>query len=326
MRRREFLTLAGGAAATSMPFGARAQQAGKLRTIGFLGSGTASAWSSWTAACVQRLGELGWIEGRNLAFERRWAEGRNERFAEIAAEFVRLKVDIIVTSGAAAQAAKRATTTIPIVFMLASDPVDTGLVASLSRPGGNLTGLSNQSRDLVGKRIDLLREVVPGVRRFAILINVGAANGGAEMDAVQAASRALGLEIVTLGIRHDEDIETGIETLKGRADALYVVQDPLLIANRVGISRSALSARLPTMHPAREFVEAGGLMSYGTNFPENFRRAADYADKILRGAKPADLPVEQPTRFDLVVNLKTAKALGLTVPPTLLARADEVIE
>jgi putative ABC transport system substrate-binding protein len=326
MRRREFLTLAGGAAATSMPFAARAQQAGKLRTIGFLGSGTASAWSSWTAAFVQRLGELGWIEGRNLAFERRWAEGRNERFAEIAAEFVRLKVDIIVTSGAAAQAAKRATTTIPIVFMLASDPVDTGLVASLSRPGGNLTGLSNQSRDLVGKRIDLLREVVPGVRRFAILINVGAANGGAEMDAVQAASRALGLEIVTLGIRHDEDIETGIETLKGRADALYVVQDPLLIANRVGISRSALSARLPTMHPAREFVEAGGLMSYGTNFPENFRRAADYANKILRGAKPADLPVEQPTRFDLVVNLKTAKALGLTVPPTLLARADEVIE
>jgi len=275
---------------------------------------------------VQRLGELGWIEGRNLAIEVRWAEGRNERFAEIAAEFVRLKVDIIVTSGAAAPAAKRATTTIPIVFMLASDPVDTGLVASLSRPGGNLTGLSNQSRDLVGKRLDLLREVIPGLQRFAILINVGAANGGAEMEALQAASRALGLEIVTLAIRRDEEIATVIETLKGRADALYVVQDPLLIANRVGISTAELGARLPTIHPAREFVQAGGLMSYGTSFPESFRRAADYADKILRGTRPGDLPVEQPTKFELVINLKTAKAIGLTVPPTLLATADEVIE
>jgi putative ABC transport system substrate-binding protein len=325
VKRREFMALVGGAAA-SWPLAARAQQAGKLRTIGFLGAGTASAWSPWTSAFVQRLGELGWIERRNLAMEIRWAEGRSERFAEIAAEFVRLKVDIIVTSGAAAQAAKRATTAIPIVFMLASDPVDTGLVASLSRPGGNLTGLSNQSRDLVGKRLAILREIIPGLRRLAILINAGAANGGPETDAIQEASRALGLEIVPLGIRRDEDIETGIETLKGRVDALYIVQDPLFIANRVGIGTSALNARLPTMHPAREFVETGGLMSYGTNFPENFRRAADYADKILRGAKPGDLPVEQPTRFDLVINLKTAKTLGLSVPPTLLATADEVIE
>jgi putative ABC transport system substrate-binding protein len=325
MKRREFIAALGGAAA-SVPFPLRAQQTGKLRTIGFLGAGTASAWSPWTSAFVQRLGELGWTDGRNLAIETRWAEGRNERFAEIATEFVRLKVDIIVTSGAAAQAAKRATATIPIVFMLASDPVDTGLVASLSRPGGNLTGLSNQSRDLVGKRLDLLRDVIPGLRRFAILSNVGAANGGAEMEALQAASRALGLEIVTLGIRRDEEIATGIETLRGRADALYVVQDPLLIANRAGISTSALGSRLPTMHPAREFVQAGGLMSYGTNFPENFRRAADYADKILRGATPGDLPVEQPTKFELVVNLKAAKALGITVPATLLATADEVIE
>jgi putative ABC transport system substrate-binding protein len=325
MKRRQFIALLGGAAA-SFPLAARAQQAGKLPTIGFLGAGTASVWNPWKSAFVQRLGELGWIEGRNLAIEIRWAEGRNERFAEIAAEFVRLKVDIIVTSGAAAHAAKRATATIPIVFMLASDPVDTGLVASLSRPGGNLTGLSNQSRDLVGKRLDLLREVIPSLRRFAILFNVGAANSGAEMEALQAASRALGFEIATLGIRRDEEIATGIETLKGRADALYVVQDPLLIANRIGISASALGARLPTIHPAREFVQAGGLMSYGANFPENFRRAADYADKILRGARSGDLPVEQPTKFELVINLKTAIALGLAVPPTLLATADEVIE
>ena len=261
-----------------------------------------------------------------MAIEIRWAEGRSDRFAEIAAEFVRLKVDIIVTSGAAAPAAKQATTTIPIVFMLAGDPVRTGLVASLSRPGGNVTGLSNQSRDLVGKRLELLREVVPGLRRLAVLINVTTANGGVEMDAVRTISRALGLEIVPLEIRRADDIEPGIETLGGRADALYVVQDPLLIADRVRIGASALHARLPTLHPAREFVEAGGLMSYGANFPDIFQRAADYADKILRGAKPGDLPVEQPTRFDLVINLKTAKALGLTVPSTMLATADEVLE
>ena len=275
---------------------------------------------------MQRLGELGWIEGRNLAIEIRWAEGRSERFAEIAAEFVRLKFDIIVTSGAAASAAKQATTAIPIVFLLAGDPVGTGLVASLSQPGGNVTGLSNQSRDLVGKRLELLREVIPGLRSIAILINVGAGNGGAEMDAIREASRALRLEIVTLEIRRAEDVEIGIETLKGRTDALYVVQDPLLNTNRVRINTSALAARLPTMHPAREFVEAGGLISYGANFPDSFRRAADYADKILRGAKPGDLPVEQPTKFDLVINQATAKALGLELPPSLLARADEVIE
>jgi putative tryptophan/tyrosine transport system substrate-binding protein len=324
MKRREFIALLGGAAA-SFPLAARAQQAGKLPTIGFLGAGSAATWGTWIAAFVQRLGELGWIEGRNVAIEIRWAEGRSERFAEIAAEFVRLKVDIIVTSGGAAPAAKQATTAIPIVFLLAGDPVGTGLVASLSQPGGNVTGLSNQSRDLVGKRLELLREVIPGLRRVAILINVGAGSG-AEMDAVQEMSRTLGFEIVKLEIRRAEEIESRIETLKGRTDALYVVQDPLLNANRVRINTSALGARLPTMHPAREFVEAGGLISYGANFPDSFRRAADYADKILRGAKPGDLPVEQPTKFDLVVNQTTAKALGLELSPTLLARADEVIE
>ncbi len=325
MKRREFMTLFGGAAA-SVPLAARAQKMGKPPTIGLLGAGTAATWSPWVAAFVQRLGELGWAEGRTVVIDIRWAEGRDERFAEIAAEFVRLKVDVIVTSGAAASAAKQATPAIPIVFMLAGDPVGTGLVASLSQPGGNVTGLSNQSRDLVGKRLELLREVIPGLRRVAILMNVGAGNSGAEIAAVRETSRALGLEIATREIRRAEDIEAGIETLKGQTDALYVVQDPLVNANRVRINTSALGARLPTMHPAREFVEAGGLISYGANFPDSFRHAADYVDKILRGRKPGDLPVEQPTKFDLVVNLKTGKALGLAIPATLLARADEVIE
>ncbi|MEA2792997.1 MAG: hypothetical protein QOI87_377 [Bradyrhizobium sp.] len=290
------------------------------------GASTPAAWGPWLAAFVQRLRELGWIEGRTVAIEIRWAEGRSERFPEIAAELVRLKVDVIVTSGAAAPAAKQATSTIPIVFMLANDPVATGLVASLSRPGGNVTGLSNQSRDLAGKRLELLREIIPGLSRFAILINAGTANSGAELGAVQAAARTLGLEIVILEIRRPEDIGTTLDRLKGSADALYVVQDPLFIANRVRISTSALGARLPTMHAAREFVESGGLMSYGANFPDNFRRAADYADKILKGAKPSDIPVEQPTKFDLVVNQTTAKALGIELSPTLLGRADEVID
>jgi putative ABC transport system substrate-binding protein len=324
VKRREFITLLGCAAV--WPLAARTQQAAWLPTIGFLGASTPAAWAPWLAAFVQRLRELGWIEGRTVAIEIRWAEGRSERFAEIAAELVRLKVDVIVTSGAAAPAAKQETSIIPIVFMLANDPVATGLVASLSRPGGNVTGLSNQSRDLAGKRLELLREIIPGLSRFAILINAGTANSGAELGAVRAAARTLGLEIVILEIRRPEDIGTAIDKLKGSADALYVVQDPLFIANRVRISTSALGARLPTMHAAREFVESGGLMSYGANFPDNFRRAADYADKILKGAKPSDIPVEQPTKFDLVVNQTTAKALGIELSPTLLGRADEVID
>ena len=283
--------------------------------------------SQWVAAFVQRLRELGWIEGRTVAIEYRWAEGRSERFAEIAAEFVRLKVDVIVTAGTAAVvAAKQATSVIPIVFAAAGDPVGTGLVASLARPGGNVTGLSIQATDLAGKRLELLREVVPGLRRLAIMANVGNPAAVLEMGEVQAAARTLGLEVVTLEIRRAEDIAPAFEALKGRADALYVVGDPLVNTNRVRINTLALAARLPTMYGSREYVEAGGLMSYGANFPDLFRRAADYVDKILRGAKPADIPVEQPTKFDLVINLTTAKALGLDVPPTLLARADEVIE
>jgi putative tryptophan/tyrosine transport system substrate-binding protein len=322
MRRREFITLLGGAAA-SWPIVARAQQTGKLPIIGFLGAATASARSQWVAAFVQRLHELGWIEGRTVAIEYRWAEGRSERFAEIAAEFVRLKVDVIVTYATPpAIAAKEATAVIPIVSAVMGDPVGAGLVASLARPGGNVTGLSNQSADLAGKRVEHLREVFPGLRRLAVLANVSNPVSGAEMGEVQA----LGLDVVILEIRRGEDIAPAFETLKGRAQALYVAGDPLMITNRVRINTLALGARLPTTYNQREYVEAGGLMSYGPNFPDLFRRAGDYVDKILRGTKPADIPVEQPTKFDLIINLTTAKTLGLEVPPTLLARADEVIE
>jgi putative ABC transport system substrate-binding protein len=326
MRRREFITLLNGAAA-AWPLAARAQQRAKLPTIGFLGAATSSARSQWVAAFVQRLHELGWIEGRTVAIEYRWAEGRSERFAEIAAEFVRLKVDVIVTYATPpAIAAKKATAVIPIVSAVMGDPVGAGLVASLARPDGNVTGLSNQSADLAGKRVELLREVVHGLRRLAVLANVSNPVSGVEIGEVQAAAKALGLDVVTLEIRRAEDIAPAFETLKGRAQALYVAGDPLMITNRVRINTLALGARLAATYNQREYVEAGGLMSYGPNFPDLFRRAGDYVDKILRGTKPADIPVEQPTKFDLVINLTTAKTLGLDVPATLLARADEVIE
>jgi putative ABC transport system substrate-binding protein len=324
MKRRTFIALLGGAAAT-WPLAARAQGA-RLPTIGFLGATSPSSWSQWVAAFAQRLRDLGWIEGRTVAIEYRWAEGRNERFAEIAAELVRLKVDVIVTSGGAVAAAKQATSTIPIVFAVANDPVGSGMVGSLARPGGNVTGLSQQQIDLAGKRLELLREVVPGLRTLAIMANVGYPAAVLEMGEVQAAARTLGFEAAGVEIRRTEDIAPAVEALKGRAEALYVVAEPLAGTNRVRINTMALGARLPTMHGNREYVEAGGLMSYGPNFPDLFRRAADLVDKILRGAKPGDIPVEQPTRFDLVVNLISARAIGITVPPTLLARADEVIE
>jgi putative tryptophan/tyrosine transport system substrate-binding protein len=324
--RREFITLLGGAA-VAWPLAARAQQPGKLPTIGFLVPGTPSSHGQWFAALVQRLRDLGWIEGRTVAIEYRWAEGRTERAAEIAAEFVRLKVDVIVTSGTAfVVAAKQATSVIPIVFAAAGDPVGTGLVASLARPGGNITGLSIQQTDVAAKRLEILREAVPGLRRLAILANVGSPSVVLDMREVQAAARTLGLEAITSEIRRGEDIVPAFEALNGRAEALYVVIDPLVNTHRIRINTLALAERLPTMYTIREVVEVGGLMSYGPNIPDLYRIAADYVDKILRGAKPADIPVEQPRKFDLVINLTTAKALGLDVPPTLLARADEVIE
>jgi len=325
VNKREFIMLIGGAVA--WPLAAPAQQPGKLQTIGFIGQSTRSAASEWVAPFVRRLRELGWIEGRTVAIEYRWAEGREERIAQIAAEFVRLKVDIIVTSGTPeVLAVKQATSVIPIVFATAGDPVANNLVASLARPGGNATGLSIQSSDLAGKRLELLREVVPGLRRLAVMGNVGNPFSVLELGEVQVAARTLGLEVDTLEIRRPQDIAPAFEALKGRADALYVCTDGLMNANRIRINTSALGARLPTMHGYRDYVEAGGLMSYGANIPDQFRRAADYVDKILRGAKPGELPVEQPTKFDFIINLTTAKVLGIEVPPTLLARADEVIE
>ena len=325
VKRREFITLIGVPAA--WPLAARAQQPERLPTIGFLGPLASSAMSLWTAAFVQRLRELGWIEGRTVEIEYRWGEGRSERFPEIVAEFVRLKVSVIVTGGTAAViAAKQATSVIPIVFGSVADPVGTALVASLARPGGNVTGLSNQSADLPGKRLELLREVVPGLRRVAIMANISNPSNVLEMSEGQAAARTLGLDVVKLEIRRAEDIVPALDSLKGDAEALYVVTDALVNTNRVRINTLALGARLPTMFGEKGYVESGGLMSYGPNFPDLYRRAADYVHKILRGANVGDLPVEQPTKFELVINLATAKALGLTIPEAFLLRADEVIE
>ncbi len=323
--RRQFITLLGGAM-SAWPLAARAQQPGKLPTIGFLGAAP-SIESQRVAAFEQRLRELGWIEGRTVAIEYRWAEGRNERYAENAAEFVRLKVDVIVTSTTPPTlAAKQATAVIPIVFAAANDPVGTGLVASLARPGGNLTGLANQQSDTSGKKLEFLREVVPSLRHLAIMANANNPGSMLDMSETQETARRLGLEVTTSEIRRPEDIVPAFAALRGRTDALYVCPDALLNTNRIRISILAVGARLPTMHGHREYVEAGGLMSYGNSNQDQFRRAADFVDKILRGAKPTDIPVEQPTKFDLIINLTAAKALGLDVPATLLARADEVIE
>jgi putative ABC transport system substrate-binding protein len=325
MRRREFITLLGGVAA--WPVAARAQQPGKLPTIGYLGGGGPISQRAWVEAFVQRLRELGWIEGRTVAIEYRWGKGRAERYAEIAAEFVRLKVDVILAGATeAAVAAKQATAIIPIVFPTAGDPVGSRLVASLARPGGNVTGLSNQGSDLPAKRFGLLREVLPALRRLAVMANADYSGGATEREEIDAAARGLGIEVIPLAIRRVEDIASSFSELKDGAEALYTTGDPLVNAHRLRIITFALVARLPTMFSQREYVAGGGLMSYGPNFLELNRRAADYVDKVLRGAKPADLPVEQPTKFELAVNLITAKALGLDVPPTLLARADEVIE
>ena len=321
----EFIGLLGGAAA-AWPAIAQAQQPSKLPVIGFLGSTTPALHGHWVAAFVRGLQELGWIEGRTVVIEYRWAEGRSDRFAQIAAEFVNLKVDVIVTAGGAVLAAKQATSVIPIVFAVATDPIGGGLVASLARPGGNATGLSLQFTDTVGKRLELAREAVPGLRRLAVIGNVGYPSAIVELHEVQAIARTLGLDVSILEIRQADDIVPAVEAMKGVAYALYVAADPLATSNRIHIATAALSARLPTVNGAREYVEAGGLISYGASFSDLYRRAASYVDKILRGARAANIPVEQPTKFELVINLKTAKALGLEIPPTLLARADEVIE
>src|SRR5262245_21719772 len=316
MKRREFITLLGGAAA-AWPLAAPAQRTEKLPIVGILGTSTSAAWSQWVAAFVQRMRELGWTEGRTIAFEYRWGESSGERYFEIAAEFARLKVDVIVTTEAAPSTS--------IVFAAANDPVGTGLVANLARPGGNIPGLSNQAVDLASKRLGLLQELLPKARTVGILANVGYSPTLLEIDHLRKVASNLDLEVTVFEIRRPRDIPLGFEGWR-RAQALYVIGDSLTTANRIQISAFALAMQLPAMFTSREFVEAGGLISYGPNFPHLFRRAADYVDKILRGTKAAELPVEQPTTFDLIVNLLTAKAIGLDVPPTLLARADEVIE
>jgi putative ABC transport system substrate-binding protein len=322
MKRRAFLLL-GGAAAV-WPLSARSA-AGKRPTVGFLVPGTQAAYAQLIAGFVQRMQELGWTDGDNVAIVYRWTDGAQERYAEIAAEFVKLKIDVIVTSGSeGVVAARQATSAIPIVFAATADPVAIGLVASLAHPGGNITGLSAESTDTAGKQVELLREVVPGLQRVAILTN--ADSPGMMAETVQAAARTVGLEVVTLAIRRSEDITSAFDGLKSRADAVYCVSGPLMQINRVRIATLALAAKLPTIYGGRNYVEAGGLMSYGPDISGLFRRAADIVDKILRGTKPADIPVEQPTKLLLFVNLTTAKALGLVVPQSILLRADEVIE
>ncbi|HEV2715363.1 MAG TPA: ABC transporter substrate-binding protein, partial [Terriglobales bacterium] len=296
MRRRDFIAAVGGAVVG--PLAARAQQPAKQPTIGFLGSGTLEGQGQWVAAFLQRLRELGWIEGRNITIEYRWAEGNSDRADELAAEFVRRRVDVIVTyANPIVLAVKRSTSTIPIVFTAAADPLGTGLVSTLARPGGNVTGLSVEATDLGSKRLELLRDVVPNFHRLGIMANVGNSASVLEMREVQLASGTLGLEVKTLDIRQAEDIARAFDELKGHADALYVCIDTILFANRMRIITLALAARLPTMFTTREAVKAGGLMTYGPSFPELFRRAGDYVDKILHGAKPGNIPVEQPTKF-----------------------------
>jgi len=325
MRRRDFIV--GGSAAVVLSAPVQAEQSTKRPTIGFLGAASPELAGPWVAAFVKRLGELGWTEGRNVTIEYRWAEARTERYAEIATELANRNVDVIVTwASAPVLAAKRATTTIPIVFAAQMDPVGAGVVASLARPGGNITGMSIQQTDTAGKRIELLREVVPRLARLAVMANSGAPGAMIEMREVATTARTLGLEVVPIEVSQAGEIFSSIESIKDRVDALYVATDPLIFSNRIEINAMAQRQRTPTIYGSREYVDAGGLMSYGPNWIDLFRHAAEQVDKILRGTKPADIPVQQPTKFDLVVNLRTAKALGLEIPPSLLARADEVID
>ena len=324
MERRQFIRgLCCGVVA--WPLAAYAQQVSNPRRIGILGA-DATVWRPWTTAFAARLRELGWLEGETIAIDYRWAEGSSQRVSEVAAEFLRQNVDVIVSYGNAVTTLKQATTTIPIIFAVAFDPVRGGLVQSLAKPGGNVTGMSIRQPDLVAKRLEILRATIPHLRRLAVLADAGYAEPMLEADRVKSTAQALGLEAARLGIWRAQDIAPAFEALRNRAEALYVVSDALIAANRARIITSALDAHLPTILSYGDYVEAGGLMSYGPDFTDLFRRAADMVDKILHGTKPGDIPVEQPTKFDLVINLTTAKALRLTIPEAFLLRADEVIE
>jgi putative tryptophan/tyrosine transport system substrate-binding protein len=323
MTRREFVELLSGTVA-AWPLVAQAQQ-GTPRHIGVLGA-DATVWNAWTVAFVDRLREHGWIEGDTVDIEYRWAGASSKRVSDFTEELLRRHVDVIVTYGSAAAVLKQTTTTIPIVLAVAFDPVSAGLVTSLAQPAGNVTGISIQQPELIGKRLELLREVIPQLRRLAIMANAGYAAPVLEAEKTKATAQSLGLEAARLEIWRSEDIAPAFEAIAGKADALYVVSDALIAANRTLITTLALSARLPTILSYGDYVEAGGLMSYGPNYANLFRRAADMVDKILHGTKPGDIPVEQPSKFELVINLTTARAIGLTVPSTVLARADKVIE
>ena len=309
------------------PLAADAQQAGKVARIGYVGVSSASAVPHADEAFRHGLRDLGSVEGQNIAIEYRWAEGQLDRLPDLAAELVRLKVDVIVASSTpTALAAKNATRTIPIVFVTAGDPVGSGLVAGIARPGGNITGLSLLAPEIVAKQLQLLKEAVPQASRVAVLSNPANPYTALMVKETEAAARSLGMWVQLLGVRGADAFDSAFSAVtKGRASALFVLFDPFLFAHRTRIAEFANKNRLPAMYPHREYAETGGLMAYGADIRDNFRRAATYVHKILTGTKPADLPVEQPTKFELVINLKTAKALGLTIPQSVLIRADEVI-
>jgi putative tryptophan/tyrosine transport system substrate-binding protein len=328
MRRREFIAALGGAAA--WPLAAHAQLTAGVRTIGFLlpGGSRTTVMRTQLEAFRQGLKENGWIEGQNISVEYRFAEGKGDALKEIAAELVKLRPDVIVAEGTAAiRAAKTATQTIPIVMATSSDPVGTGLVASLQRPGGNVTGPSLQTAELSGKRLQLLTEIVPGLARVAVLSNPLNPSIAAVVEQMKAAAQSLGINIHVVEVQAPDQFESAFAAvMSARAGALIVLPDPMLYGQHPRIVTFATAYHLPALFPEKEVAEAGGLITYGPSIPASFRRAATYVDKILRGAKPADLPVEQPTTFELAVNLQTARAIGITIPTSIVVLADEVIE
>jgi len=330
MRRRAFITLLGGAA-VAWPLVARAQQqATTVRRVGFLlpGGERTTAVRGQLDAFRQGLKEYGWLEGQNISVEYRFAEGKEDALPAIAAELARLRLDVIVAEGTAAiQAAKTATQTVPIVMATSADPVGTGFVANLNRPGGNITGLSLQTGELSGKRLQLLTEIVPGLARVAVLSNPLNPSIAPIVDQTKAAAQSLGVEIHVVDVQAPDKFASAFALITSvHAGALIVLPDPLLYGQHPRIVTFTAASHLPALFPEKEVAEAGGLIAYGPSVPASFRRAAAYVDKILRGAKPADLPVEQPTKFELVINLSTARALGITIPSNVLAIADEVIE